>query len=574
MNDLDAFQRAYGSAPQGKALVSEEEKTNQGIDDTTSFYRALEADTVSLDNSSFKTEEEGVFDRLFGQPYQRAIQRQAEIFERALGQPSLQEAMTDPAKMQESYEKSTNLGSVLFQTAANPISMVFDSASEMVMFGAEKGISWLPTAFTDEAKAQLKELSETKMGQYAINAAAEGAEAWASFEESYPNEAASLKAIFDVGVARGTGPLVKPLGETPDLIPMKIEKTGLRKSTAPLGGDDKDLYNILFKEDKKTPQQVDLTTDPQGLTGKQQQLASPEELEAIDLAKKAGVQGNKTLQQNYNQLDAYYNDLEKTLEKKIRGKERTTNWPEIDAQLRSNIKQEFDSLIQNNPKLFASKGQKQEVAKLFTEFMQILDEQGGTLQGVLVARRMFDDKVSRMGVDLSQQKLTTSSLASMAVRNAANRVLTDAVPEAADTLATMSKLIPISGKLQVKAGKEATTAVGRYVQRLGLDSLVPETAHSKIMNAATVLAISTAVSPFYLFSQAMKRPFPGKMRAKITYVKNDIIREIDKALQRVDDPILKKSLLMDRRVVYTAINAAAKEYERQVEEEENAKASP
>jgi hypothetical protein len=326
----------------------------------------------------------------------------------------------------------------------------------------------------------------------------------------------------------------------------------------------------LFKGDKKTPEQTNLTADPQGALGKQQQLASPEQLEAIDLAKKAGVRGDKTLQQNYNQMNKYYEKLEKSLESRIRTKEKTTSWTQIDAQLRTNIKQEFDSLVENNPKLFATKAQGQEVIKLYNEFLQILDEQGGTLQGVLVARRIFDDKVSRMGVDLSQEKLTTSSLASMAVRNAANRVVTDAVPEAADILETMSKLIPLTSKVQLKASKEATTALGRYIQRLGLDKLVPETAHSKVLNAAAVLGIGVAASPFYIFSQAMKRPFPGKIKAKITYVKNDIFREIDKAIQRIDDPILKKSFLKDRRVVYTAIEAAAKEYERQTEEEKGA----
>ena len=118
--------------------------------------------------------------------------------------------------------------------------MIFDGASEMVLYGAEKGVGWLPEGFREDSLKAFQDLMKTQGGQMALNAAGQGVKAWESFKESNPNEAANLTAILDVGFAKFSSKAV------PDYTPMKMERVGLRNEVKPLAGDDADIYKILF----------------------------------------------------------------------------------------------------------------------------------------------------------------------------------------------------------------------------------------------------------------------------------------------------------------------------------------
>ena len=391
--DMEAFDRAFGVPAEGEPLVSEEQKKEMVIDDESAFSRAFESDAVDLDNSDVETEESSLWNRFFSEPYQRGVERQAQTMQRLRqSQPtaaSISAAMSDPAVLEEQYRQSTNLPSVLLQTITTPLRMAFDSASEMVMFGAEKGVAMLPEGLKEGAAEQFQALMQTKGGQMAWNAAGQGMDAWKEFETTYPNEAANLVAIMDLGFTKGAGPLVKQ-----PVKPMKLERIGMRNEVKPLAGGDADVYKVLFEGNKKTPEQVKLTEDPKGLLGTQEQLASAEQLELIDIAKSAGVSGNKTLQANHNAFQQYYDTLETNLMKMLAKNERKVNWAELDDNLRANMKAQFDEMVATNPRLMSSKQAKQETALLYKEALAILDEQGGTLQGLRVTRSMFDDRAN------------------------------------------------------------------------------------------------------------------------------------------------------------------------------------
>jgi hypothetical protein len=66
----------------------------------------------------------------------------------------------------------------------------------------------------------------------------------------------------------------------------------------------------------------------------------------------------------------------------------------------------------------------------------------------------------------------------------------------------------------------------------------------------------------------MLKPTPAKGRAKVAYVLRDIKREIAKGLDAIKDPVKKQSLLKDRKTVYAALDAAAKQYSEEMEEEQ------
>ncbi len=565
---MSAFDRAFATPATGDPLVTPEQEKELNVDSDSAFDRAWEAATVESSNDEeFKTEDETFFDRVFAEPYQRGIQKMTGIIERTAAtygssDEDLRRAMQDPEALRQMNNQQTNLSSILFQTATLPISMAFDSASGAVLYGAEKGVAMLPNEVKEGALEEFNALMKTPGGQLALNAAGQGLEAWEAFEESNPNEAANLVAALDLGFGRFSSKLA------PDYKPMKLVDVGGRKELSPLAGDDANIYKMLFEGPKKTPEQTKLTTGPQGLSGKQEQLASPEQLELIDLAKKAGVSGNKTLQENFNSLNDFYNGLDDKLMKLLARNEKKINWPEIDKNLMANVKSQFDNLIESNPKLMDNKGAREEIANLFKEFDSILLEQGGTLQGLKVARSMFDERLKRMGYNLDGTKLNTASLAAMAVRRAVNQTVFDVVPESSELLTKMSKLIPTIGSLGAKAAEEAPTRLGRFLAATGLSNMAGSTGLSMALNSAYVLGAGAAMAPVFFVKNQLKRPSPAKGIAKIAYVKRDVFKEIKKAINAVKDPIKKQALINDSRAIYTYLNAAFKQVEEEMRAEE------
>jgi len=567
--DMAAFDRAFGVPAEGEPLVSEEQKKELLMDDESAFERAFETDAVDVNNSDVQTEEMSLWDRFFSEPYQRGLERQAQTMQRVSQSQQagtvagIAAAMSDPEVLKEQYRQSTNLPSVLLQTVTTPLRMIFDSASEMVMFGAEQGVGMLPEGLKEGAAEQFQALMQTKAGQMAWAAAGEGMEAWQEFQQNYPNEAANLVAIMDLGFTKGTGPLIKQR-----VVPKKLERIGMRNEALPLRGGDSDVYNILFVGDKKTPEQVRLTEDPKGIRGIQEQIATPEQVEIIDIAKSAGVSGNKTLQANHNAFQRYYDELETSLMKMLAKNEKKVNWPELDASLRANMKAEFDAMVVSNPKLMSSKQAKQETAGLFKEALAIINEQGGTLQGFRVVSSMFDDRADRMGYDVSGSSLTTRNLAAMAVRRAINQTVFDVLPEAETLFSKMSKVIPTIGALNAKAATEAKTRFGRFIAELGLNEYAGNSALSRINNAIFVLGGTAVVGPYSFIKNQLKRPGPAKARAKLSYIKRDMIGEIKKAIQATQDPVKRSMLQRDSKEIYTYLNAVFKQIESELEQEE------
>jgi len=569
--DMEAFDRAFGEPEQGKPLVSDEKKKEMLIDDESAFERAFETDAVDVHNSNVETEELSLWNRFFSEPYKRGIERQAQTFQR-LGQSQQAEtmagiaaAMSDPAVLEEQYRQSTNLPSVLLQTITTPLRMVFDSGSEMVMFGAEKGVGMLPEGLKEGAAEQFQALMQTKGGQMAWAAAGEGMEAWEKFKESYPNEAANLVAVMDLGFTRGTGPLIKQPTKF-----MKLERVGMRNEVKPLAGGDADVYKILFEGKKKTPEQVRLTEDPKGILGIQEQLASADQLELIDMAKSAGVSGNKTLQTNHNAFQDYYDKLEDSLMKMLAKNEKKINWAQLDDNLRANLKAQFDEMQQGpNSKLMSNNTARAEVAQLYQMALSIIDEQGGTLQGFRVSRSMFDSMADKMGYDVSGDSLTTKNLAAMAVRKAVNQTVFDVVPEAETIFTKMSKIIPTLGDLNVKAATEAKTRFGRFIAELGLNEYAGNSALSKVHNAIWVLGGTAVVGPYAYIKNKLRSPGPAKIRAKIAYVKRDMFDEIRKAIKATKDPVKRNMLQRDSKEIYAYLNAVFKQVESELEQEEN-----
>lgn len=504
---------------------------------------------VARDNLEIvpEADPEGVFERIIQNPYQRAVERQVETFER----------MATPG--------ATNTPSVILQTLSNPISMGIDMAANAVVMGAEEAIGMLlPDDMEEAAKQKLVEAMNSEAGQAALGALAKGEQAWKTFSDANPNEAANFAGFADIffGVPRE---VIKNF--SPNLAPMKIEKVGLRKVQKPMEGIDKDIYNIAFSKPGggRTPQQAEKVTDPSGLLGVQKQLADETQLAVVDELRKAGVSGNKTLQQNFNSMLGYLDKLDNTVIKMS----RRVKDPIDMTVLRQNVAQEVSQMISQNPAVFTAtpKSMRKKVNELVSQFMTHVQEKGNSAEGIIEARRAFDSDMERMGMDLGTSKTSTNILLARAVRNAANKSIFSVVPEAEQVFAKMSRVLSVYDTVAVKAAQEASTSLGRLAAELGLDKLIGERAGSQLFNIPLAMGYAVVASPVVMIRRAMKAETPARGRAKIAYAVRDIKDEINKGIQMVKDPKRRASLLKSKPAAWVALEAAAEKLEREYEED-------
>jgi len=534
-----------------------------------------EALRVAQDNLDFMgqgpqdPQDPSAFERIVSQPLERSAQRYRDIGQRIVEEV---EMMASPADMSP-YDpsKGTDVGSVLIQSVAGPFALGFDMAANALMVGAGKGVNLiLPDSLQEDAKKGLMQFFQTEMGQKAISAMAGGMESWERFSTLFPNEAASIASLVDLGGAPSR--VFNIIDKS--LEPIKLSKIGLRKVEEPLEGIDLDVYKIAFEQPSgvKTTEQVKTTTDPQGTLRTQKQLATEEQLRTVDILKAAGVNGNKTLQENYNAVERYLDKLDGQLEKALKGVSGQSV-PTISIDdLSSNMKETMLGTMKRYPDLFGSKAGKAQFRSLINQYQAFLKEKGNTVQGAIEARRLFDDYAKRKGIDLSGSSLNAQSSAAIAIRRAVNDTISAAVPEFSTINSQKSALLGVMETIEKKAARETQNALTRFIQNTRIDRLVGGTAGSLQYSGPLSALFGIAVSPVYMLKNAMKRNLPARGRARVGYalrdVKNEINKGLENALKTVTSAEGRRQLLQDRRTILVALEAAAQGLEKQYEEED------
>ena len=564
MSDLrEAYLRSIGSPPElEEEDVSSVQEEKGPVDLRAAFKRSLEESYVGSKNNPEQTTELTTFDRIVGQPLERAGQRLSEIGGRV--QESFQPF--DPT-ITVGQQRGTDIPSVLLQTLGTPIALGFDSLSSAITVGAEELFALLPEDAQKGAFEFLRSTLQTEAGQMAMAALAEGEEAWEEYSRLYPNDAANIESFFTIKFG-----LPRTLS-TPNLYrelePVKVDKSRFgRTTTEPLAGRDKDLYNIAFGRDKKTAEQTELTTGPRGvLSRRQEQLATDVQLETIDELKKAGLTGSQTLQQNFNKILKHLQKLETALINLAKGSRSSSN----PAELREKIGEEFRRLQQRSPSLFETKEAKDKYSKALDDIFGILDEQGYSAEGILTARKIFDDMAERRGLDLGSAVLTPELQAAKIVREATNKLLFEMLPggKPQELLRSQSLVLSVKDNVRAKAAKEAETAIGRYISQFSLDELLGKSYLGVVINAAGALGAGLIASPFK-FLELLAKSAPGAdMRAKVSYALRDVYREIEKGFKDLKDPKQVAELLKSKPVVFASFQAAADQLIAEAEEEQN-----
>ena len=531
-----------------------------------------EALRVAQDNINLveqDSQDPSAFERIVSQPLERSAQRYRDIGQRIVEEVEMMTSPTDMSVYDPS--KGTDVPSVLIQSVAGPFALGFDMAANALMVGAGKGVDLvLPDSLQEDAKKGLMQFFQTEMGQKALSAMSGGMESWERFSTLYPNEAASITSLVDLGGAPSR--VFNIIDKS--LEPIKLSKIGLRKVEEPLEGIDLDVYKIAFEQPSgvKTTEQVKTTTDPQGILRTQKQLATEEQLRTVDILKAAGVNGNKTLQENYNAVERYLDKLDGQLEKALKGVSGQSV-PTISIDdLSSNMKETMLSTMKRYPDLFGSKNGKAQFRSLINQYQAFLREKGNTVQGAIEARRLFDDYVTKKGIDLSGSSLSAQSSAATAIRIAVNDTISAAVPDFSIINSQKSALLKVQETIEKKAARETQNAVTRFVDNTRIDKLVGGTAGSLQYSGPLSALFGIAVSPVYMLKNAMKRNLPARGRARVGYalrdVKNEINQGLENALKTVTSAEGRRQLLQDRRTILVALEAAAQGLEKQYEEED------
>ena len=558
-----------------------------GVVPPTSPSPAADEDTrrealrVSQDNLNLTSQEQedsqdpSAYQSIIGGPLERSAQRYGDIGQRIVEEVQMMAAPADMSDVDPS--KGTDVPSVLIQSVAGPLALGFDMAANALMVGAGKGVDLvLSDSLQEDAKQGLMQFFQTEGGQKALSAMSEGMEGWERFSTLYPNEASSITSLVDLGGAPSR--VFNIIDKS--LEPVKLSKIGLRKIEEPLEGIDKDVYKIAFEQPSgvKTTEQVKTTTDPQGALRTQKQLATEEQLRTIDILKAAGVNGNKTLQENYNAIQKYLDKLDTQLEKALKGVSGQ-NIPTISIDdLSSNIRETMIGTMKKYPGLFKSKADKAQFRSLINQYQAFLKETGNTVQGAIEARRLFDDFATKKGIDLSGSSASAQNSAAIAIRRAVNDTISAAVPEFSTINSQKSALLSVMETVGKKAATETDNAIKRYIQNTRIDKLIGGTAGSLNHSGPLGVLFGVAVSPFYMIKNAMKKNLPARGRARVSYALRDVKNEIDaglaKGLKVATDSETRKQLVKDRRTILIALETAAQSIEKQYEEQEEEEKGP
>lgn len=522
------------------------------------------------------TPEKSFVERAVGGPLQRSGERLSALGGRVMETMRPDQDPFAPVT-EEYFRGKTDVGSALIQVVAEPVSIFFDSLGETLVFGAEKGIG---VVATDEQQKQalqyVQGFMQTEAGKAFSAALQSGAEGLQAFQEKYPDEAATLRAITDL---TGAGLFTK-VGKEVDLLslprtpepapkePFKLSKVGLRKVDEPLAGDDKDLWNLAYNTGTKTDEQVNLLMEAQGPLRTNRQLVTQEQLDVVDELKKAGVTGSMNPITANLQINKQLDALENTLVQMSRASD---SFLKIQPNAVLNrAKQKFSTAVQDLPATMNNAQATRLVNEYMDQFNAFVKKRGNTSEGLREARKDFDTWLEKQGVHLGEADLTMRGQAGRIIRESVNETIAEVVPESSELLTRMNRLLKIKPAVTNKARQTATNAVGRYLQWSGFDVMKGRSALSQTHNTPIALGFAAFGSPFYLIGKLAKTKYGGKGRASFSYAMRDFFKAIDKKIKSAS-PEEIKAWKADQKVVYAAVREAVTSLEEQYDREEGEK---
>jgi len=461
------------------------------------------------------------------------------------------------------------LGQTGIQMAAEPVGMVWDWGSDVLIEAGQEGFGLLPNTVQQEGKDALRALADSGVGQSALRAFQAGGRTWDAFAAKFPQEARTLAKGLDLIPG---GKLMQKIRIPTELTPLKIEKVGNRKILSPPQGQDKDLYNLILPEQTKQQKLAQVregrVSDPQGVSGRQKIIPSEQEWKIVDELKTTTVTPNKTYQQNSNIV---LNKIDELTEQTRRRAAGTRGGMDHDLVVQD-IQRTLGEQIQANPAIFGQDGlkAKKTIDDVLAQLELYMDANGTSWEGLLRSRQELDNFLlnqMQIGTYGTGRKAGAVTEAHKAIRNTINSYVKENVPGSADLLERQSLLFGALDGLGVKAADEASTSLGRLLREINLHNPTTPLAQMSTLLSPLVWAGAVAVSPFVLGGKAVRGvtqiPMASRSIGTIRQGVRDVITESQKALKIVKDPKVRQQMQMDIKVLATLMHTIPEDTDKQ-----------
>ena len=466
------------------------------------------------------------------------------------------------ASMTDTFENPSE-SSLLQQTVqvgGDTAGLVFDIGADTLVEVGQEGVSLLPNEVPGYTKEQFGALVNSPVGQQAISAWQKGQQAWDIFANKYPAEARTLAKGLDLfAMGRPWQKMKLPA----DYVPLRIDKTGLRKDLAPPSGRDRDVYNVITPEvsKKERAQQIRSgnVTNPEGILRSQKTIPTAQEWKVVDEVKKLNVGPQHTMVTNSNTISGKIDEL---ADKTIKMSRRAKGGVDTDTVLQ-NINTQLDAVRSRLPAVFgadASKGAKT-IDDIVAQFEGFLNQNGNSYEGLLVSRQQLDHLLTeelKLGTYGTGRKASAVTEAHKVIRTAVNDLVKDGVPGTGELLNRQHLLFEALDATAVKGASEASTSIGRLLQTINMHNPTTPLAQITTLAHPLVWAGAIATAPVtlanYGYQHIRRAPMVANKVGAIRYGLRDVITQGKKALALTTDKEVRKQINYDLKVLATLLH--------------------
>lgn len=389
-------------------------------------------------------------------------------------------------------------------------------------------------------------LSNTETGQEALLAISSGYESWKNWSEANPKLAAEITE--SLGTTLDLGALFSPRPDLDDLA-KRIRAAGIQTD---IDKKKEALTSLLEPETFTAQDRVEL----RGPLGESVWVPSEFDQTMIDAVQTIpNIKPYGSVRKNFTIMQDHVSDQADKLTNYVKSQNKKIDFDDINEEFYATAKDFMDSDVF----ALASKSAQKAFNNYVTLAQKIIKEEGTDLNGILKARRRFDDAVHRAGQTVDADVATYQAEAAKLVRGVLNDFLKSNTKgdEVHHLLDQQFRTLTAMDRLVNKRNREGRNAIARITQTIKDEAsiVLPKTVLSIVATTGAVMAPSVAVPLIggaigTAFSTQIKRH--GKSAVLKAYA--NLLSATDKAIKAVSDPTKLEALELDRLILIDVIN--------------------
>ena len=414
----------------------------------------------------------------------------------------------------------------------------------------------IPDVVREAAGDAFDAVMATDSGKAAASAVSKGFAEYQEFAKENPRAAEEFETLVDVSAL---------LSPRPDLINISQRAAAAKKA----GDTSRNLKDKVAITGLLTPEKLDRTaqTRPVGVLNKTETWV-PDDFDNSVIETVAAIPGIKpygNVHENFRVMQDYVKGQKDTLDNFIRSQNKEVDVEDLNADFNAAL-QEFTS---TNVYTLASKAAQEQFDKYVRVARKEIKENGGSLVGILNARRNFDQAVHEAGQSLDADVATYQVKAAKLVRGVMNTYLKNNTrgDDVKNLLDNQFRTLTALDTLVNKRNKEGKDTLARITQSINEATgiTLPRTALSVIATLTLVTqpvyagALAGAAATGYTARAIARHGKPAVLRAY-----GQMLSGIDRSIKSLDDKTKISALRADRQVIVAMLEEA-----RAAEEEPN-----